>query len=74
MATIDTDRDSPELRESLRELATVLAGQLTVIGNDLAASRATPWQSIAVAGKLDNVRREVDYLRKQVAGLRPSDD
>lgn len=67
----DLDADSPPLRAALARLCANLASQLQAVAADLDGARATPWQCVELAARLDRVREQVDYTRKSVARFGP---
>jgi hypothetical protein len=64
-------RDSAETRAAAADLAYLLAGQLLAVGNDITAGHCPAWQMFGIAGRLDRLRVDVEFLRKEVAKLSP---
>jgi hypothetical protein len=67
----DLDADNPALRRALAMLCANLSNQLAAAAHDLESAAATPWQCIAVARRLDQLREAVDFLRKETNRLKP---
>lgn len=69
------DNDNPALRAAVGRLAVLLAGQLEAVARSLDGGRASPWQLCAICARLDKLRAEVEWLRRDVSNLKkPADD
>ncbi len=67
------DTDSPELRAAVSRLATLLSGQLAIVAGLLDEGTAGGWQLCSLCGRLDRLKTDIEYLRRDASKLSPAD-